>query len=117
MNLDFSRTIIRKNNFSGMFGEAPPAGFAVSSMPVLNVSAAAIPVNFGAASSSNADLAAAVVRMLGEQRASNASATAAASSTCNDPCGDIKQLQSDVQELKEITVKLSLVVEKLSEGK
>lgn len=100
-------------------GEAPPVGASVvMSSPVVFSATAALPISFNQQSSASAadvnTLAAAIVAA---QKASAASAApAAANNTCNDPCGDIKQLQSDVQQLKQITVNLTNVVEKLVEN-
>lgn len=113
VHIDLSKTIIKKNHWGG-FGEAPPPGFAVSSMPVLPLSVSAVPVSFNtaAASGSNSDLVAAMLEVL---KTNQAAATAAApADTCPDPCGDIRQLQSDVRQLTQITQNLTRAVSELA---
>ena len=112
-NFDFSRTIIKRNLWGGL-GEAPPVGFAVSSVPALTVSTPSIPISLATANNDNAvQLASAMIRMLNEDRAATAAAASASSNVCEDPCGSIKQLEDDVRQLREITVKLTLAVEEL----
>ena len=94
-------------------GEAPPTGATiVMSTPATFSTMAALPISIGA-SSSNFD-ADAVAAALERRHSARASASAATDNTkCADPCGDIKQLQSDVAQLKEIVVNLTNVVEAL----
>ncbi len=122
INIDLSRHITKGNKTKktgGFMGEAPPVGSSiVMSSPVMFSTAAAIPVNFNSASSASAaDIAVAVAAAMKANAASAAPAAAAtANTTCNDPCGDIKQLQSDVQQLKQIVVNLTNVVEALDKN-
>lgn len=121
IHIDLSRTINKGNKTKktgGFMGEAPPAGASVvMSSPVMFSTAAAIPINFQPASSASAaDIQTLVAAAVQAQKASAAAASAAAASDttkCADPCGDIKQLQSDVQQLKQIVVNLTNVVEAL----
>lgn len=116
VHIDLSKTIIKKNHWGG-FGEAPPTGFAVSSMPVLPLSVSAVPVSFNtaAASNSNNELVAAMLEVLKNRPAAAVAApTAASAGSCPDPCGDIKQLQSDVQQLTQITQNLTAAVAELA---
>ena len=121
INIDCSRTInktvTKKNGWAG-FGEAPPQGFAVSSMPVLPLNISAMPVSFNsaaAASSADSDDLARLLRELLRERNSAAAATAASTPTkCDDPCGQILQLRNDVDQLATITRNLTAAVEELA---
>ena len=118
INIDLSRHITKGNKTKktgGFMGEAPPVGASVvMSSPVMFSTAAAIPVNFNTASSASAaDIAVAVAAAMKANAATAAVAAAPADTKCNDPCGSIKQLESDVQQLKQIVVNLTNVVEAL----
>lgn len=125
--IDLSKRIVKKNGYGGnaMFGGAPPQGFAVTSMPVLPLNISAMPVSFNGASSAgmnNTDLnnlmaAAAALNNIKTQQAAAASAAASSGLECKDPCGDIKQLQNDVAQIKEITRNLAAAVEELANQK
>ena len=99
-------------------GEAPPVGASVvMSTPAQFSPFAAMPISFQAAApADNSAAIAALAKMILDGQKANASAAVAAapaSTKCEDPCGDIKQLQSDVQQLKQIVVNLTNVVEAL----
>ena len=117
----FNRTVTKKNGGWAGFGEAPPHGFAVSSMPVLPLNISAMPISFnsGAAASSadSDDLARLLRELLREKNSAAAASAAAAASTptkCEDPCGQILQLRNDVDQLATITRNLTAAVEELA---
>jgi len=112
----FKKTVTKSGKGNPFFGEEPPMGFAVSSMPVLNISTNAVPIDLSARRASiDIDSAAALARAFSEARAAGPNtASAASGSTCEDPCGDIKQLQQDVEQLKELTYKLTVALDRLS---
>lgn len=122
INIDCSRTInktvTKKNVGWAGFGEAPPQGFAVSSMPVLPVNISAMPISFNsaaAASSADSDELARLLRELLREKNSAAAATAANTpAKCDDPCGQILQLRNDVDQLATITRNLTAAVEELA---
>ncbi len=100
-------------------GEAPPVGGTVAMSTTAQFSSfAAMPISFQAAApADNSAAIAALVKVLTDGQKANVSAAAAAAATtdttCNDPCRSIKQLESDVQQLKQIVVNLTNVVEAL----
>ncbi len=118
------KIIMRRNVFgSTCFGPpAPAAGVVVSSVPALTVATPALPLSFGAVSAGGmsesdvARVAAAAARDVlaasGGDRAGAASA-GAVSNRCDDPCADIKQLQHDVEHLRQITRNLAVAVDAL----
>lgn len=118
IHIDLSRTIIKKNNWGGpSFGEAPPSGFAVASMPVLPLNVSAVPVGFTSASvNSNDQLVSAMIRMLKDRDTTSATTSASKRNTCDDPCGQILQLEDDVRQLTAITRNLTKAVEKLAKN-
>ncbi len=121
IHIDLSKHIVKKNGGSGSFlGEAPPAGYAVPSMAVLPVNITAMPVSFGTNNSvdpaSVLALAAAVRKMDEEDRVSNRVKTALDDDLeCKDPCGQIKQVEMDVKELKEQIILLTELVKVMNE--
>lgn len=122
INIDCSRTInktvTKKNGGWAGFGDAPPQGFAVSSMPVMPLNISAMPVSFNsaaAASSADSDELARLLRELLREKNAAAAATAASTPTkCEDPCGQILQLRNDVDQLATITRNLTAAVEELA---
>lgn len=124
INIDFSRTIIKKNLGGGLFGEAPPVGVTLASMPVLNVQTPAVTMGFagvqsqGASSQSaglNQELLLEILKMRNASSGAASSAAAGNGVECEDPCADIKDLQSDVAQLREITVNLTKAVRELTD--
>ena len=103
---------IKRSVFGGFGGSMPPTqGVLVSSVPAITVAAPAIPIQFGANNASTSDL----VSLLRAANALNAANTASPASNdrCEDPCGDIKQLQQDVARLAAIAQNLANAVEEL----
>jgi len=120
IHIDFSRTVnktvTKKNGGWAGFGEAPPQGFAVSSMPVMPLNISAMPVSFNSAAAASSVDSDELERLLRELLREKSSAAAAASTPerCDDPCGDIRQLQSDVKQLSDITRNLTAAVAELA---
>lgn len=109
IHIDLSKRIVKKNGRAGgFFGEAPPSGIVAPSMAVLPMNITTMPVSFGVNQQNDVAsqaLAAALVRQLAANNAqppaNNASAAAADSLECEDPCGQIKKVEMDIKELKE----------------
>lgn len=110
-NIDRSRTIIKRSIFGGMMPEAPPTGVVVSSAAIVTANYPAVAVSFNGANNNIDAAAAAIARALDDRRAAPA---AAAAQSCQDPCGDILQLRRDVNQLIDITNKLTLAIDKLA---
>lgn len=93
-------------------GEAPPQGTVVGSAPIINVPAmVTIPVSFGGASiNTNPNVGGAGIN---NKAKVGAAGLGDDQNTCNDPCGDIKQLQQDVLELQEAILNLSKKLDKI----
>lgn len=108
-NIDRSKKItkVKRNVFLGALGgEAPPQGTIVGSAPIINVPAmVTLPVSFGGASiNTNPNLGGAAIN---NKPKLGGAAIGDDDRTCNDPCGDIKQLQHDVLELQEAIINLN----------
>lgn len=108
-NIDRSKRItkVKRNVFLGALGgEAPPQGTIVGSAPIINVPAmVTLPVSFGGASiNTNPSVGGAAIN---NKPKVGAAGLGDDDSTCNDPCGDIKQLKQDVLELQEAILNLN----------
>lgn len=94
----------------------PPYGVpVVGSVAAAMVPVTATPVNFTAAPASP-DFAtlAAFAKALNQQNTRPAAAAASSDGECSDPCGSIKQLRRDVDDLLKVTTDLSKAVNVLS---
>lgn len=133
----YIKNVYKKNCFGGgLIGQAPPMGFAVASVPAIMVQTPAFaatpaiattaaiqvsPASFSPSSLTSAGLSADDIHDLVELRRQKAKANvspATASSTdpnCPDPCGQIKQLETDVKDLKEIVTNLTVAVKAIAE--
>lgn len=100
-----------------LVGAVPPQGAAVASVPAVMVATPALAIHPAAFAPTGASLSQADIDRLAEAvRRSPASAapSPAATRECNDPCGDIKQLRKDVDDLIAVTKRLTAVIEPLA---
>jgi hypothetical protein len=101
-------------------GGAPPQGVAVASMPAMMIATSTFIPTASVASIAPAstNMSSADVERVAEairRQAATAPTTAASSDReCKDPCGDIKQLRKDVDDLIAVTNRLTDAVNVLS---
>ena len=88
-NFHFNRTVVKNNVFGG-FGAKPPENTTVlASMPVITLNQLAVPINVTAGTTSS------------NPRSNNT--VASSDDECKDPCGDIKELQKNMNEMIRFT--------------
>lgn len=112
--IDRSKRIIKKNAWSG-FGETPPEGFVVASVPAINLNTMALPISFNSGRNDN-DLADAIARAISKNSTAGANNLASGGgAVCTDPCGDIRQLQDDMARVKRFIAGAEFVAQKQDE--
>lgn len=120
IHIDLSKNIVKKNGRAGgFFGSPPPTGFAAPSMAVLPLNISTVPISYGQNQAVDSQAFAAGMAM--GLRAANpqghpqhAAAQGANDLECADPCGQIKQVEMDVRELKDQIIMLTAAVDKLA---
>lgn len=116
IQIDLSKHIVKKNGGGGSFwGETPPAGYSVPSMAVLPMGITAMPVSFGANNSVDSATVQAIAAAVKASQASNqVNSVLDDDLECKDPCGQIKQVEMDVKELKEQIILLTELVKDIN---